>query len=193
MVKYSKDEEALIFLSQFEFMTSSKFAQVLSYFNNPQDLFLADSDKLLGLKNIFNNNFSKIVDGLATYNEQEFLDNLESRGINVTTIISKDYPQKLLRLDNPPYVLFYVGDINLVKENSIAIVGTRAPSNYGKIVTEKYAKTLAENNICVVSGLATGVDKIAHEATLKAKGKTIAVMGGGFNHIFPSANINLAR
>lgn len=193
MINYSDDEKALIFLSQFDFMTSAKFKQVLSYFNNPKDIFLSEPQKLYQLKDILKKNYEILVDNLANFKEDIFFAELDKRGINVLTIVSKNYPTKLLKLQNPPYVLYYVGDLSLLNKGAVAIVGTRAPSSYGKIVTEKFSKTLAQNNLCIISGLATGVDKIAHECALEVNGKTIAVMGGGFDHIFPSQNINLAR
>ena len=193
MIKFSQDEKALIFMSQFEFMTSVKFDQVLRHFKNPREIFTAEYNKLLELNSVLKNNFTTFVEGLSNFKEDEFFGNLNKRGIKVTTVISDDYPNKLFRLDNKPYVLYYVGNIKLAQEKAIAIVGTRNPSNYGKTVTEKYAKTLAENGLCIVSGLASGVDKIAHESALLVNGNTIAVLGGGFDHIFPSININLAR
>ena len=115
------------------------------------------------------------------------------RNIKCITVFSENYPQKLLKLQDPPYVLFAVGNLDLINTKSIAIVGARNPSVYGKIVTEKFAKTLAQNGITIVSGLASGVDKLAHEGALEVDGNTIAVLAGGFDHIFPAMNLNLAR
>ncbi len=189
----NKDELALIFMSQFEFVTSQKFEQITNEFKTPSQIFDASKQELSKLKDILKNNYDIFVETLNVFNEKEFFDELNSRNIKCLTILSNDYPQKLKNLKNPPYVLYYVGDINLLNTKSVAIVGTRSPSNYGKLVTEKFAKELAENNITIISGLASGVDKIAHEGALEVNGKTIAVMGGGFNHIFPAMNINLAR
>ena len=190
---YTENEKALIFLSQFDFVTSTKYQQVLQYFANASDIFSATSKELICLKDVFKNNYEILLDALTKFNQQEFFNTLEKRGIHCLTIESPNYPSSLLNLKNPPYVLYYVGDLSLLKQKSIAIVGTRSPSSYGKLVTEKYAKELAENGICIISGLASGVDKIAHEGALEVNGKTIAVLGGGFDHIFPAININLAR
>lgn len=191
-MSYSNDEKALIYLSQFDFITSSKFEQILSCFNCPSEILEASSSKLYCLKDILKEKYEIFLDGINNYSEN-FFSNLEKRHIQCLTIKSQNYPQKLLNLKNPPYVLYYTGDISLINTQGIAIVGTRSPSQYGKIVTEKYAKELAENNLTIISGMAGGVDKMAHEGALSVNGKTIAVLGGGFDHIYPAMNIALGR
>lgn len=190
---YSEDEKALIFISHFDFMTSAKMEKVLSYLSNPKDIFTLSSDELFKFKDELKKNYEVFVDGITKYDESKFFDTLERKGIRCLTIISDNYPKRLLGLKNPPYVLYYCGNIDLINTNGLAIVGTRNPTNYGKTITENFAKTLAENGITIVSGLATGVDKIAHESALEVGGNTIAVLGGGFDHMFPAMNINLAR
>ena len=190
---YSKNEIALMFLSSFDFMTSQKFEQVLEIIDEPENIFELSGIQQNELKKVLKNNLNEIISCSKDFDQGKFINALDKRGIECLTIISSNYPQKLLNLKNPPYVLYYVGDITLLNTKSIAVVGTRSPSSYGKVITEKLCKGLAENGITVISGLATGVDKIAHEATLDVNGKTVAVLGGGFDHIFPAININLAR
>ena len=192
-MNYSENEKALIFLSQFDFMTNSKFEKVLEVFSNPKDIFTASSKELFALKDILKDKYEILLNEIVNYNEKEFFNVLEKRNIKCLTIFSDGYPARLLNLKNPPYVLYYVGNINLINSKSVAIVGTRSPSNYGKQVTEKYAKELAEKDLTIVSGLASGVDKIAHEGALSVNGNTIAVLGGGLDHIYPAMNVNLAR
>lgn len=103
-----------------------------------------------------------------------------------------DYPDSLVRYDDMPVLLYYKGDKSLLKEKSIAIVGTRFPSNYGVRVTEEFAKVLTEE-YCIVSGMARGVDSCAHKAALAAGGKTIAVLGCGVDVVYPSNNYELYR
>lgn len=104
----------------------------------------------------------------------------------------KEYPQLLKEINNPPLVLFYLGDISLLKyEIKIAIVGSRNASDYGLNYTEKFAKELSEYNIVIISGMAAGIDGRAHKGALKEKGKTIAVLGSGINVPYPSCNRNL--
>ena len=192
-MEYSLDEKALIFLSSFNFMTSSKFAKVLENLNSPSDIFTLSHKELFKLKDELKTNYEILIDGLTKYNEKEFFEPLNKRGIYCLTIISQNYPKKLLNLKNPPYFLYYVGNIDLINSPSVAIVGSRMVSGYGRIITTRFSKELAKSGLTIISGLADGVDKISHEGALEVGGNTIAVMGGGFNHIFQISNIELAR
>lgn len=133
---------------------------------------------------------------LKGYNAAEFenlLLNLQKSDIKILTIFSEDYPQKMIDLPDRPLILYAKGNLSLLNERRFAIVGTRHITNYGRIVTERFAKTLASNNFVIVSGLCYGVDEVAHRATLDVGGKTIAVIASGFNRIYPSTNSNLAK
>jgi len=131
-------------------------------------------------------NRDKIYRKLA---EQELL-KAERKSINIIHINHKDYPSLLKEIDEPPIVLYYLGDINIT-ENSISIVGSRKYSSYGKFTTEKFSKELAEDGINIVSGMALGIDSIAHQSALKVKGKTTAVLGSGIDIIYPYENKRL--
>ncbi len=193
MITYTKNEISLMFMSQFDFITSAKFEKILEIFEEPKTIFEMETSQKSKIKDILKTKYELFLDGIDNFNEKEFVEALNKRNIYCNTILSDNYPDKLRNLKNPPYVLYYVGNLELVNTKSIAVVGSRSPSSYGKMVTEKFAKGLAENGITIVSGLATGIDKIAHEGALEVGGNTIAVMGGGFDHIFPAMNINLAR
>ncbi|MCL2234351.1 MAG: DNA-processing protein DprA [Firmicutes bacterium] len=120
------------------------------------------------------------------------LDRVYESGIKFVTRDSKDYPENLKHSEiNPPTILYYKGDISLLKKTIVAIVGTRFCSEYGKLVTKKIARELSNYSICVASGLAYGVDAFAHEAVMKAGGKTIAVLASGLNRPSPAGNIKL--
>ncbi len=93
----------------------------------------------------------------------------------------------------PPEKLYVQGNINLLSKNSIAIVGSRRCTQYGIKYAEKFAKDLAKNNICIISGFAKGVDTVSHISALAEKGKTIAVIGTGFNNIYPEENKDLYK
>jgi len=110
-------------------------------------------------------------------------------------IESKDYPEQLKEIYNPPLNLYVLGNKELLKQGGIAIVGTRKATDYGKKMTLQFAQDLSQNGINIISGLALGIDTCAHLGTLKAnnKGKTIAVLGSGIDNIYPNQNIELAR
>ncbi|NLC54674.1 MAG: DNA-protecting protein DprA [Erysipelothrix sp.] len=108
---------------------------------------------------------------------------------NFIIIGDKDYPKKLLSLKKPPFILFYKGDIKLLKKEAVAIVGSRKMTLYGKKYTNQIASILS-NKYVIVSGLAAGVDSEAHKSSI-IKGKSIAVLGSGINYIYPKSNTNL--
>ena len=101
------------------------------------------------------------------------------------------YPKRLLTIENAPKQLYVEGDETLLNKQAIAIVGTRMPSEYGIKVANEFAKELSNQNYCVISGLAQGIDTYAHMGAKCGKGKTIAVLGAGFNHIYPKQNTKL--
>ena len=101
---------------------------------------------------------------------------------------NKFYPKRLLNIHNPPSKLYVEGNYKLLNSNSIAIVGTRKCTEYGKKYSAKFAKELSQKGMCIVSGLAIGIDTIAHINSMEELGKTIAVIGSGFNHIYPEEN-----
>lgn len=100
-----------------------------------------------------------------------------------------DFPERLKNIPSKPKVLYAVGNIKLLnKKEIVAIVGTRDADKYGVEITKRFSKALSENNICIISGLARGIDTIAHLNSLSNKGRTIAVLASGFNHIYPNEN-----
>ncbi|MCH5586230.1 DNA-processing protein DprA [Shimazuella sp. AN120528] len=110
---------------------------------------------------------------------------LEEKQIDTITIFDDDYPPLLRELPQAPWVLYLLGDRSLLNTKCIAIVGTRKASIYGRKVTEQLSRELSQVNWTVVSGMAAGIDGIAHQSVLAAGGKTIAVLGTGIDEIFP--------
>lgn len=101
------------------------------------------------------------------------------------------YPELLKRISSSPKKLYAIGNINLLNMNSIAIVGSRNSSGYGESITKKITRDLAQNNIVIVSGMAVGIDSVAHKTCIESGGKTIAVLGSGFKYIYPKENEKL--
>ena len=186
------DEKILIiFLSQFD-LSTSKIGKILE--------FLEGNASLKGFKK------AKFPEKILTSEQKEKMNvsaeeelvktyvlNLADRGIYIVTKFDDEFPQKLLPLKDCPFILYYMGDISLASLPSISIVGTRKPSSYGYMVTEKITADVARSGIVVVSGLAYGIDSIAHRKCLEVGGKTIAVLGGGFDHIYPTEHMGLAK
>ena len=103
------------------------------------------------------------------------------------------YPEKLRKIHNPPKRLYLEGNIELLKQPGIAIIGSRECTKYGEKIAERFSKELAECGIVVISGMAKGIDSFAHIGCIKGEGNTIAVLPCGTNHIYPKENINLYK
>ena len=103
----------------------------------------------------------------------------------------KEYPEKLRQVDSPPQKLYVLGNTELLKNKAIAIVGTRKNTEYGARYTKRFASQLSNCGITIISGLALGIDTIAHQNSMKGLGRTIAVIGSGFEHIYPNENKKL--
>ena len=109
------------------------------------------------------------------------------------SINDERYPDILRSIKYPPQKLYVLGDVNLLNKRCISIIGSRNCSSQGANLAKKYAIEFCKKGYCVVSGLAKGIDTSAHIGALEARGKTIAVLGSGFNNIFPKENIKLFK
>lgn len=131
---------------------------------------------------------------ICTSRDQISVDRLD-QSQNFLTPADPDYPRLLFEIPDPPPVLYYRGQIELIREfdrqSAIALVGTRQPSEYGKRWTRKLSATLANNGFIVISGLAAGVDTEAHQSCLEAGGKTVAILGTGVDVVYPYKNRQL--
>lgn len=112
--------------------------------------------------------------------------------INSISAYDENYPSKLRNLSPPPSTIYTIGEIP-EKKLSIAIVGTRKPTNYGRAVTEELAGRLAERGAVIISGLAYGIDSIAQESALKSDGQVVAVLPSGLDRIYPANHRSLAE
>ncbi len=118
---------------------------------------------------------------------------LDTLGIRLITFHDAAYPARLKEIHDRPALLFIKGEIKPEDEWCVSIVGTRQPTIYGRQVAEEMASQLAASRITVVSGLAKGIDAISHQAAISAGGRTLAVVGGGLDSIYPVENTELAK
>ena len=118
---------------------------------------------------------------------EEVLKVCNSLPCKAITFLDYDYPERLKQIQRPPLVLFYYGDISLLDKKSIAVVGSREYSEYGKDCTERVIAEIIKGKV-VVSGLAKGIDAIAHRAAIDNGGRTIAILGSGIDYCYPSEN-----
>jgi DNA processing protein len=118
---------------------------------------------------------------------------MKANDIQISCFDEDTYPLMLRSIHNPPYILYYRGDILTAAQFCIAVVGSRITSNYGKIVARKLSREMAESGTVVVSGMARGIDTEAHWGAIEGGGTTIAVLGSGLNVVYPPENLRLFR
>ena len=171
----------------------STFVQRLyNYFGDIETAFnasLSDLEQIEGLSVVKAKNFINKRGGV---NPDKALEEVQKRGINILTFDNKDFPYMLSQISNPPMTLFYKGDLfscNL--ERTVAFVGSRRASFNGKEGVKKIIKDLANTDICIVSGLASGIDAVSHEAAINNNLKTIGVIASGFDFVYPKENKHL--
>lgn len=169
-----------------------RMQNLVAYFGDLESAWTADAPALMeaGLG-------AKLVEKVLGARKQVDLDQvwakIEAQGIHILTWADEAYPARLKEIDQPPPVLYIRGEYLMDDLFAVAIVGTRKVTPYGRQVTEEIASFLAANGITVISGLARGVDAIAHHAALKAGGRTIAVLGSGVDKIYPPEHRGLAE
>ena len=186
----SELKSLIIFLSQYD-LTSAKICNILDVLAKPSISAFKKSKNQF--KNLINEKvLNKMLDCADEAIVHTYTLNLANKGIKIVTKFDEDFPRQLQDLPDAPVILYYMGDLNLVNTQTLAVVGTRKPSNYGYMVTERLVRDATSAGITIVSGLAYGVDSIAHRKCLELGGKTIAVLGGGFEHIYPLEHHSLA-
>ena len=139
----------------------------------------------------FNGDYDRIMEAITTHEKIEIDENV-TLPKNVITILDEDYPKNLYYAYKPPLVLFYKGDISLIKrfERTVSVVGSRYFSDYGEAVTKDIVKKLPKD-VIVVSGLAKGIDSIAHHSAITSKHKTIGVLPCGIDACYPPESKDL--
>lgn len=170
-------------------ITRSKKEELLNKFKEPKCIYNLPKEELSKEDNKLSKDIIEEILNNKNINDlEEYIKYMKKNQIQIITMFDKEYPEKLKVIYDKPIALFYRGNISLLKKDIIAIVGSRMCSLYGKNVSYKIAKELSENDKCVVSGLAKGIDAYAHIGSLKYKGRTIAVLAHGFDMVYPIEN-----
>lgn len=187
------DELALLWFdfNDYSFLKTEK---ILHKFNQISDIF----DKNMVKNAVFDDaSLKSVKENLLKIDvdlfEKQAEELLAKHGLTAVTFASSAYPEKLKNIDIPPLVLYAKGDTSLLSKKSISIIGTRKPTTYGKIVCEKFTEELSKSGLVTVSGLAYGIDTLVAEKTLSSGGKTIAVLAGGLDSIYPAQNKGLSE
>ena len=186
------ERQYLTAIYAFNYFGPARIKLLLSYFKKAEKIWKSPKGKLIevGLpegKVFAFDNFRKEFD------IEKYFKRLRELKIKVVTILDKNYPANLKGLTGAPSVLYYKGDLSCLRNVSVAIVGSRQMTSYGREVTEKFSGELSDFGVTIISGLARGVDTCAHRACLAAGGKTAAVLGNGLDTVYPPENVGLSQ
>ncbi len=187
-----KDRDYLTALYAFNYFGPARIKLLLSYFKTAKKVWTSKVTELveIGLSKEKMEEFERFR---KSFDFSDYFGRLKKLKIRVVTIFDDDYPQNLKDLSGAPIVLYFRGRIKAQDANSISIVGSRKMTSYGREVAERFASELAGYGVTIVSGLARGIDTVAHRAALLASGRTIAVLGSGLDAIYPPENTALAE
>lgn len=181
-------------LNKIEGIGSQKMNLLMNYFPTPESAWNASISELVksGLKESL---AEKIVQKRNEINPEKEWETLQKEAVSIISINDKTYPPLLREIHNPPYILYVKGDVSLLNSNMISVVGSRRFTEYGSRVASSFGRDLANAGITVVSGLALGIDAIAHKGSLEVRGKTIAVLGNSLDEksIHPRTNFELSK
>jgi DNA processing protein len=183
--------EALLLLYSIPNIGPVKMRSLISFFGSPEAVLSASARQLLAAPGFE----KKSVENILTNRNETFVKEqmilLEKHSVQLLSYWDAEYPERLKSIYDPPVFLFVKGELNILKEPMIDIVGARKPSGYGKMVTETMSAQLVKNGYGIVSGFARGVDTAAHKTALKNNGKTIGVLGNGLDINYPAENKQL--
>jgi DNA processing protein len=168
-----------------------RFQKLLDFFGKPEIAWQAPVEALreAGLSEKIAENVVRTRNTISLDKEWE---RIQKQGITVLTWEGDEYPRRLKEINQPPPVLYIKGDLSPDDEWPVAIVGTRRVTAYGRQVTDEIASMLSRSGVTIISGMARGVDSIAHKAALNSGGRTIAVLGSGVDRIYPPEHRVLA-
>ncbi|CAN5133770.1 DNA-processing protein DprA [soil metagenome] len=199
--------------SSFSGIGPHKFSLLFDYFHSGKNAWLATKSELLDAK-LGEKTTEKLEAFRKTFDLEKYAESLEKKQIQFVTLTDTEYPERLKQIPNAPFLLYMKGSLSCLSEvegvirndtstllsekisdgfekKVIAVVGTRRITSYGRAVTELFTESLVQAGCVIVSGLALGVDAVAHQATIDTKGKTIAVLGCGVDCCFPKENLGI--
>ena len=193
MTTQDTNEAAIwICLQQIPGLTGQGICKLLSQFGSPESIFVAPHQ---ALKQVVSDAISNLIKkGPDLEAIEPSLQWLQKDGNHLITLADAHYPQALLEIPDPPPVLYAKGDLSCLTMPAIAMVGSRNASVQGEKNAEEFAYALSKQGLCIISGMALGIDGAAHRGALKHEnGKTIAVVGTGLDIVYPSKHRELAH
>lgn len=194
LAKANIDKSDVVFWISLNFISglgNAGICQLLAKFGSPEAIFSAKSHQLHEV--VDDQIAQKILSGINTELVQPTLDWLQKDNAHIVTLADEAYPKSLLEISNPPVLLYAIGHLSWLNHPSIAIVGSRNSTPQGEKNAEDFAASLCSYGLCVVSGMALGIDAAAHRGAINANGATIAVVGTGLDIVYPARHRDLAH
>ena len=188
----SADTKSLIHLNLIPGIGNHTIRRLLAAFGSAEKSLAATSEELAQIDGLTPDVRQQLIDGRSRAPLVQELELIEQHQCHVVTINDDTYPPLLKQIDDAPALLYIIGEFPLPDTPSIAIVGSRSPTEYGKTTSQQLSYQLAERDITVVSGFARGIDTCVHRGALEAGGRTVAVFGCGLSIIYPETNRALA-
>jgi DNA processing protein len=193
--RFSTDDEleALIALSLVPGVGPGRIRSLVGQMGSAAAVWRAPRSRLSAVPGVGAQTASAIAEFDAQASVRDQFERSRLCGAELLPLFGDGYPEALRQIYDPPSFLWVRGSLTPEDRRAVAVVGTRRPSDYGKRVAEELAGELATKGFTVVSGLAYGIDAVAHRAALKAGGRTIAVLGSGVDRVYPGRHVGLAR
>ena len=183
------NEKFWVALSSIEQINSDFILKLYNHFQDIEKAFYATYDDLAKIDGLSKKKAEKFLNTRDKINIEKVYDYVIENNINVLTFENENYPYLLKQIDNPPAVLYVKGDLNSCNLNkTLAVVGSRKATYNGKEALKIVLKDIANTDICIVSGLASGIDTTAHYTAIENNLKTIGVIASGFDYVYPESN-----
>lgn len=172
-------------------ISSGKIRRMMEYAGSAEEIYGWPEHTLSGLKILKEEEKRAIRESKQKWDPEQEWSRLQEAGISFVSLEQKDYPKRLRNIHNPPYGLYYKGRLPDTGKKSVAVVGARGRSEYGRMVAHKLGESLGKRGISVISGLARGIDSDGHAGALHGGGSTFAVLGCGVDICYPRSNQGL--
>ncbi len=187
------EKDYLIWLSSVKGIGYKSIEKLLRYFGSYEEIWNAHANEIESTINVKKGTVDKLMEVRNIDFINEYKKKLDTKGIECLYKGDEEYPHMLRCIPSPPHILYMKGRIDETDQKSIAIIGSRKCTSYGKNTAYKFAKELAAYGITIISGMAYGIDSAAHRGALDGGGRTIAVLGCGVDICYPKSNVNLMR
>jgi DNA processing protein len=189
---YRPDVRYLVGLSLLPGIGPARFHRLLEHFGDPERAWRATERELVAL-GVDGKNLPALLEKRRSLSLDEEMEKLKRLDVSILTQDDASYPLRLKETFGAPPILYVRGSLTPMDHQSVGVVGTRSPSVYGKELAARIVPELVRAGLTIVSGLARGIDSIAHHAALEAGGRTIAVLGSGIDVIYPAENRSLFK